>query len=282
MPASPGRGTNPCLGAGTSRLVRTATKSSPAYDVPRTVVAPNDRTSAATGRRAATRQDRAASGSPPRPSRPAARRSARRTCPALLRAVVLVGAHVAALLEVHLGAPVADVGEDDGDELVAGLAGSVGDREHEALGRSHLVVLADPADLAAVGAAEHRRPPGSAWTHVHRDGRERHLALDAAEPVREAVGLGPLPPDALARGGEDPRGREAAGAEGRRLSHLLAVARPCDRTQPPRTRGSHRATRPHPSWRPRAGARGAAAPCAAVRSGLRARARAGACRPPGR
>jgi hypothetical protein len=50
---------------------------------------------------------------------------------------------------------VAEVGEDDGDELVAVVAGLVGDREDQALGRGYLVVLARPADLAAVRAAEH-------------------------------------------------------------------------------------------------------------------------------
>ena len=55
--------------------------------------------------------------------------------PALLRAFVLVRALVPALLEAHLGAPVAEVGEDDGDELVAAVAGLVGDREDEPLGR---------------------------------------------------------------------------------------------------------------------------------------------------
>src|SRR2546421_12693869 len=89
--------------------------------------------------------------------------------PALLRAIVLVGAHVPALLEAHLCAPVAEVGEDDGDELVAAPAGLVGDREDQALGRGHLVVLARPADLAAARAAEHRGPPFAARADVHRD-----------------------------------------------------------------------------------------------------------------
>lgn len=43
--------------------------------------------------------------------------------PALLGVVVLVGALVPAQLEAHLGAPVAEVGEDDGDELVAVVSG---------------------------------------------------------------------------------------------------------------------------------------------------------------
>src|SRR5829696_6813442 len=202
--------------------------------------------------------------------------------PALLGVVVLVGALVPALLEAHLGAPVAEVGEDDGDELVAVVVGLVGEAEDEPLGRVHFVVMARPADLAAVGAAEHGRLPGAAGAHVHRERGERDLALEAAEPIGEALGLGPLAPDALAGGGEDARGRKAAGAERRSLSHLLAAAGPCDRSQPPRTRGRNRTTRPRPSAPPRAAARAAAARCAAARSDRRARARAGACRPPGR
>jgi hypothetical protein len=40
--------------------------------------------------------------------------------------LVLLGRHAAALLEEHLGAAVAEVGEDDGDQLVSLLFRLVG------------------------------------------------------------------------------------------------------------------------------------------------------------
>src|SRR5262249_2068835 len=122
--------------------------------------------------------------------------------PALLGAVVLLRAHVTALLEQHFGPAVAEVGENDAHELVLIITGPVGAGEHEPLGHRHLAALALPPYLTAAGAGEHRGLPRASRPHVHRDGRRRHLGLGAPEPVSEALGFRPFLPYALARGVE--------------------------------------------------------------------------------
>src|SRR5512132_2129737 len=175
--------------------------------------------------------------------------------PSFLGALVHLGRQRSALLEEHLGAAVADVGEDDGDELVSIFPGRLlRDREAEPLRLGDLAVLAVPADLAAAGLRVHRQPPRAAGPDVHRDRRQRHLGLGAAEPVGERLGLGPLLPDALARRVEH------AGDRDSRLSHR--GARPGGRSFPARSDGTPPAIRP----RPRA-AYPPAAPAAAAPSG---------------
>src|SRR4051812_37507230 len=162
--------------------------------------------------------------------------------PAALRRLVPVRGEAAArLLEAHLRAAVAELVEHHGAAVALLAAGLIGDREHEPLRRADLEVAALPADLAAVRPEEHGRAPGPAGPHVHRHGVERDVGVRAAVPVGEALGLGPLAPDALARRLEDPGDREAG-----LVSHRGAVSHPCDRSRPPRSGGGPRATPPRP------------------------------------
>src|SRR4029450_6617742 len=75
--------------------------------------------------------------------------------PALLCVAVLLWAHVAALLEGHLGATVTEVAEPDGDDFVPLLAGLIRDREHKTSLLDHFLVLARPMDLPPVRRGEH-------------------------------------------------------------------------------------------------------------------------------
>src|SRR3954468_2458682 len=112
-----------------------------------------------------------------------------------------VGGQRLALLEAHAGPAVAQVlQEDSALGVLAVLRRAVGDGEDETLGRDDLAVLAVPANLAALGAVEHRQPPRAALPQVHGDRIEGVVGVRAAVPVGEALGLGPLGPHALARG----------------------------------------------------------------------------------
>ena len=120
-------------------------------------------------------------------SRPAARRAGRRSPTSRAGALVLLRGHPAALLEVHLGPPVAEVGELDDEEVDLVLVGAVGDREHESLGLDDLGTRPPSGSSAAAGRRT-CRPPGAARPDVHRQAVERDLAVGAAEPVGERRG----------------------------------------------------------------------------------------------
>src|SRR3954452_20566351 len=105
------------------------------------------------------------------------------TAPARPGGLVLLRAHVPALLQEHLGPPVAEVAQHHRDELPAILLGLVRDFEDEPLRLFDLEVLAPPVDAAPAGRREHRQLEGPARAHVHRNARQRHLALRPAVPV---------------------------------------------------------------------------------------------------
>src|SRR5215211_1329379 len=175
--------------------------------------------------------------------------------PPFLCPLVLLGRHASALLEKHLGPAFAEVGEEDGHQLILLLAGLIREGESEPLGLDHLAVLPLPSDLPVARADEHRRSPRAPLPDVHRDGGQGHVGLAAAEPVSESLGLGPLPPHLLARRLEDAHDRYpllARGVAGRRLSHarlpspsLLGAPR-AGRSCLPRSDGTSRATREPP------------------------------------
>ena len=75
----------------------------------------------------------------------------------------------------HLGPAVAEIGEDDGNQLVGVASGWSVKVKHEPLGLDDLAILAPPVDLATLRPGEHRRPPRAAGPDVHRDSRERDL-----------------------------------------------------------------------------------------------------------
>src|ERR1700759_3421370 len=180
------------------------------------------------------------------------------TPPAIGRALVLLGRHRPALLEVHLGPFVAESSEHDLDEFIGIFASRIGHSEDEPFGCNHLEVLAFPVDPAPIGRGEHRQPPFAAWAHVHRHAFERHLALRAAVPVGEALGLGPFPPNPLARSVEHPADPDPVFAGP--LSHWSRVVPRVARRRPPRT-GDRTPTSPrHPSAAPRGAATDAAVP----------------------
>src|SRR5215208_1070793 len=167
--------------------------------------------------------------------------------PALAGALVRLGRHLAGLLEVHLGALVAGLGELDRAELVQVLRRVIPHGEDEALGFLDLEVLAVPVDLATPD--EHCQAPPATRADIHRDRLERDLRVGAI-PVGEALGLGPLPPQLVARGVEHPANLEPGlllVARGRRLRHGGPLPRRADgrfaRSPPPRTGGSGRSTR---------------------------------------